>query len=382
LEAQKAFLDEMGRNLGVEGRAGWYKVTNKLLVDNGGSGLLKRYHGSLQKILSAVYSDFVWDPLKFPKAPQNYWSSLDNQRAFLEGIALKNGVDLNDRASWYKVTTQVIMEHGGRVLLSKYNYSISALLAAVYPDYQWDVLQFSNAPHTYWASADNQRKFMNEMAVKLGFNPEDMESWYRVTNQTLLDNGASALLKKHEGSLFSLFSAVFPEHKWDPLKFSQAPRNYWNSIDNQRNFMDELGRSLGMKEGNRDGWYVVTSRTVNDAGGNRLLGLYNGSLPLLLSKVYPEYNWNMWKFPRRASMGKGLSRDKAGLLQILSSMEQELNVQSPQDWYRITYEHYRTFGIAHLYKTEKTIMLDALKTKYPEEKWDESLLFRKQKAVS
>jgi hypothetical protein len=53
-----------------------------------------------------VHPDFNWLPWKFGRIPTNYWSTLENQRQFLDSVAKQLGI--KEMSDWYKVSAEVI----------------------------------------------------------------------------------------------------------------------------------------------------------------------------------------------------------------------------------------------------------------------------------
>ena len=51
---------------------------------------------------------------------------------------------------------------------------------------------------------------------------------------------------------------MYPEYPWLPWKFSSLPRNYWDSVDNQKKFVEWAGKELGINE--MSDWYKVTAK--------------------------------------------------------------------------------------------------------------------------
>ena len=45
-----------------------------------------------------------------------------------------------------------------------------------------------------------------------------------------------------------------------------------------------------------DDWYKIKLQKVMDNNGNGLIKRYNSSCIKLLTSVYPDYNWIIWKF--------------------------------------------------------------------------------------
>jgi hypothetical protein len=68
------------------------------------------------------------------------------------------------------------------------------------------------------------------------------------------------LLHKYNSSPYLLLSSVFPDQEWLPWKFANAPKNFWNQIENQRKFMDWAGKQLNIKD--MSDWYKVTQEVV------------------------------------------------------------------------------------------------------------------------
>jgi hypothetical protein len=90
---------------------------------------------------------------------------------------------------------------------------------------------------------DNQRKFLDTTANKLGF--KNLEDWYQISNFQIIENGGRRLLDIH-GSSSSLVKAVYCHHLWNQYNFNTVP-GYWDNQQNQRAFLDNLGQQLGFK---------------------------------------------------------------------------------------------------------------------------------------
>ncbi len=151
----------------------------------------------------------------------------------------------------------------------------------------------------YWDDKLRPRLFMDDLAKHL--NITDLSGWYKITWATLRQHGGSRLLSKFNNSPFQLLRAVYTQYpmcnmydilfitryNWDITKFTQVQRGYWNSVANQRLFMDSIASQLNIT--NVSGWSYITSTSVQQYGGATLLQKYKGSLSKLLVSVYPEY---------------------------------------------------------------------------------------------
>jgi hypothetical protein len=77
-----------------------------------------------------------------------------------------------------------------------------------------------------------------------------------VTVKDLQRLGGYSLLNKYQSSPSRLFSTVYPEYEWLPWKFDHCPQKYWNSVNNQKQFLDWAGKQFQYKE--MSDWYNVS----------------------------------------------------------------------------------------------------------------------------
>jgi hypothetical protein len=138
--------------------------------------------------------------------------------------------------------------------------------------------------------------------------------------------------------------SVYPEYDWLPWKFDKTPTFYWDDVKNQRKFLDWAAKELDIKE--MGDWYKVTQKvrkiqeqlpTFQDfakIGGTSLLtGKYNNSPSLLLSTVYPEYDWLPWKFGR---CPQHFWDDVNNQRKFMEWTTKELQIKEMSDWYKVT----------------------------------------------
>ncbi len=141
---------------------------------------------------------------------------------------------------------------------------------------------------------------MDMIAQKLHIT--DQHGWYKVKTSTLKKHGIPSWLVKHyKGSLTKLLASVYPEYRsyisltvsfciynWDLTKFSAVPSGYWDSLPNQRTFLDDIAKKLNIKS--ESDWYQVRRNTLFEHGACGLLvHKYGGSRIKMLQTVYPEY---------------------------------------------------------------------------------------------
>jgi len=326
---------------------------------------------------------------------------MDNQKKLIQALGEKIGVRYNSDSgkfenleNWYRVNSSFISQNGGGGLFAIYKNNLSDILMKIYPDFEWDPLQFIKAPQNYWDSAAHQKLFMDELGVKLGIFPphvekdgvksiltskENMEKWYKVSSKAILENGGGGLLARYKSSRSNILRSVYPDFDWDPLKFLQVPRNHWADFENQKVFVENLREKLKIKEGEIDPWYNVTYKTVVANGGGGLLTLYDGRFPVLLQKVYPELKFDMWRFPRGSLR---IAKDSPEMEEVLSKIEKGLHIKSPIEWQRVSLEQIANLDarFGKVFLGRRNLLAESLTLRYPKENWDHAAFTPRQKS--
>ena len=80
----------------------------------------------------------------------------------------------------------------------------------------------------------------------------------------------------------------------NPSEKDQLPQGFWIRPKNQRLFLDWLSKRLDFKS--MDDWYSISEKTIIQFGGCGLFNRYKRSPSKMLSSVYNEHSWNLWKF--------------------------------------------------------------------------------------
>lgn len=246
------------------------------------------------------------------------------------------------------------------------------------------------------------KKIFEQIAARVGMN--DLNGWYRMTDDDLFRREGpftplpcargrsdspifSRLLEAWEvlqkyGNLIRALQGIFPEHHWQPWRFTRIPEGWWNFMPHQREFFDWLRVPLGLKD--MDGWYNISYKEVRrQPGGYLLFTHYQDNVKSALLKIYPDHPWDIPRFdqspqaywdslagPEPPSDGPTRSPES----QIRSYMEHianELDVHRADDWYRISRIQLRKVGAAHVVKKYGGIV-SLLKRVYPLHRWSEA----------
>eukprot|EP01125_Pyxidicula_operculata_P020568 TRINITY_DN7623_c0_g1_i2.p1 TRINITY_DN7623_c0_g1~~TRINITY_DN7623_c0_g1_i2.p1 ORF type:complete len:446 (+),score=38.86 TRINITY_DN7623_c0_g1_i2:744-2081(+) len=94
-----------------------------------------------------------------------------------------------------------------------------------------------------------------------------------------------------------------PDTMWLPWKFQHVPRNYWKSIDSHHTFLDALMKYHNVHSIPEDCYRIITVQIVYEFGGRTLLrDYYDNSLYNMFKSLYPNYDWEVWRFLPKYSM--------------------------------------------------------------------------------
>jgi len=260
------------------------------------------------------------------KVSWDFWKEKSNQLKYFRWLAEQ--LNIKNTEDWYNIKVADVYQRGGSSLLNNYfGGSIVKALATVYPEAHWEVWRFEQVPKGYWDELKNQRIFFDSIAKKL--NVVKSEEWYKVSREYVRHNGgASLLVNYYNGSLIKALSTVYPEREW---KYEKVPRGYWEDLENQKEYFEMLSSKLGIKK--LDDWYTLRAEDVFKIGGYALINeKYGGSLVKALLAVFPEYNWQIWKFDK---VPKGYWEVKENQKKYFDLLASELQLKDGKDWLEV-----------------------------------------------
>jgi hypothetical protein len=291
------------------------------------------------------------NPLPFSRVPRGYWTDVNAQRLALEKFGReKFGVkELDD---WYHVSARNI--HHKLSFLKKYG-SLFAALKTFYPHHNWDPLRFSVVPKGYWSDEKAQKDALERLGRQLGV--KELDDWYAVSSEVY--SQLSFVGNYYRGSLFDVLKKFYPQHNWDPLRFSRVPNGYWTE-DAQRAALEKYGREqLGVKE--LDDWHSVPT-VIMRRELSFIKNYYGGSLLEALKKLYPHHKWDAKKFAT-------VSRPDADThKEALEKYGREiLGVKELDDWYSVSAKKVRR---ELSFVTKYGSLHNALKKFYPQHNWE------------
>lgn len=131
---------------------------------------------------------------------------------------LREKLGLESLDAWYAVTHDTYVRNSGSTLLRLFGGSPYKMLKALYPEHSWQPHLFKTSPRSYWeTNRPAIENFFNFAAEQCGVT--SLDDWYRVSLKQLKRLGGFQMIMRN-GGLFTVLSALYPDHKWDASKFS------------------------------------------------------------------------------------------------------------------------------------------------------------------
>ena len=275
---------------------------------------------------------------------------------------------------WLYVSHKDFRRHGGGNLLNIHKGSLFRLLKTTFTNYNWDeeIFERKRLPKGFWNSIENQRTFCDYFAQKNDI--KSLDEWYSVRREDLVSQGASRLLFLYQNDVIKLLQTIYPEKDWNIYERSILPHNYWNSIENQKLYLDYLYQKLNFKS--LEDFYQLNYSVILAEGGSGLLNKYNGSLFQAVQSLYPDYQWDYFK-----SNSRKWNFIQSNIRLLLIQLQKTFKITKKSDWYRIS-----NMQLLQLSPCGSSIVLNGglrklLNRNYPEERWPKSLFsFRDKKS--
>jgi G:T-mismatch repair DNA endonuclease (very short patch repair protein) len=273
--------------------------------------------------------------VSLPVLPKGHWEDITNRRKFIELLGVKHNFSKPD--DYYHISTKMVKEFGGGGLLAKY-YAGSAIKLVkhiVSPDLkEW---LFDTAPQGYWNIVDNVRIYLNWLFALKGFT--HLDDWYNITPADFLDNKGNGLLDKYNYTISSILTEAYPDTIWYPWLFRITTKGTWKNKENHSKYIKWLEERLSITD--PSDWYKYDATIIVENKGCGLLqNEYNHSLTKLLSFVYPDYDFKMYRFGKTPT---GYWDIKDNITAYLNDLYTHKEFRSIVDWYSISFNDFKNF---------------------------------------
>ena len=365
-ENHTKYMDWLGKKLGYTTKDDWYNISVvKDITDNDGGGLLKYYNHSYVKLVTSMYPEYNWIIWKFKVVPKNYWQNKENHIKYMDWLGKELGYTTKD--DWYNISTKDVKNnYGDGLLMAYYNSSSIELVTSIYPDYNWIIWKFKFVTNNYWKNKENHTKYIEWLGKGLGYTT--MEDWYKISQKDFKNNYGGGLLTYYNGSSIDLVTSMYPEHNWIIWKFKFVTNNYWKNKENHKKYIEWLGKELGYTT--MEDWYNISVKSIHNNYGCGLLRYYNGSNIELVTSMYPEHNWIIWKFKY---VTNNYWQNKENHTKYIEWLGKELGYTTMEDWYKISQKDLKNnYGGGLLNKYYNGSPSQLVIKMFPDYNWDKS----------
>lgn len=310
------------------------------LAHGGGRTLLRLHDNRLVRLLQCAFPEHQWDPQAFAsKAPRGYWSDVNHRRLLLEKVAKE--MDVRSPEEWGCVAREDVRRLGGVALLHNHGGDMRAMLEKAFPEVQWAKF----LPDNVWTadpfcSHRKRREFFDSMAREKGIH--SAKGWECVRRVEVLSRGGKRLLERFHDDLRSALEEAYPEEDFFGVKIHRKGRDritkgILDDPSEQRRLMDGIAKELGVSS--PADWRSVSSVDVAERGGAALV-VRHGSLFKALSNIYSERQWDL--FECRPYVPHGYWENHKNVTALMKKVKRELNIQSDEEWSRVSYAQLRT----------------------------------------
>jgi len=201
--------------------------------------------------------------------------------------------------------------------------------SSIFPEFQWHEWKFTSIP-----TQNSIREFLDELGSEVGI--KNMKEWYSHTSYRLFSSQlcGNAFLRHVDYSPSQLLIQSYPQHDWEPWRFSKVPFGFWREVTHQRAYI----RSLSSVP---QGLYDLNPRSVNSS----VLNMYNFSLSQAVQVLFPELLVFPWKF---GSLPQGFWYSKDNRKQYICWLGGKLGFEKMEDWYRVKQTSFLNNGASSL----------------------------------
>lgn len=299
------------------------------------------------------------------RVPSRYWKSIENQCKYINWLG--NKLRYKKTEDWYKVKHSDFRKNGGAgLLVNYYNDSPYLTLKSLIPEYDWKPWLFGQTHFGFWEKPENQRKYMIWLGEKLGYvKPED---WYKISKDYFVRYNGYGLLNYYSGSAVRTVQSIFPEYNLEIHFFKCLPINYWKSEENQKKFLERLGKKLGFTK--PEDWYEITKEDFNhNRGGGFLAQCCNNSPSIAAKKLFPDYDYKPWLFQKTSQKFWKKSENQKKYFAYLGK---RLGYKKPSDWYKVSQSDFvknNGYGLLMQYKKSPIKIVQSLISGYEFKPW-------------
>ena len=319
IENQRKFMDELYAKFQLKSLDDWLLISRrKIVIHKGKRLIIDQYNNNYFSLLSTIYPNF---PFNFDhsklQSRKEFFKSIENQRKFMDELYAK--FQLNSLDDWLLISpTDLILNKGKIIICYYYSNDMKKLLLKIYPNFTWEFHQSKEMK-----IRERHRKRLLKIGKKLEI--KSLADWLFISKSRFIINGGSKLLSYYLNDLNYLLKILFPYFDWTNREKI--------ILDRQRLLMENIFKKLKLNE--LEEWLNVSRFQFIKKGGKKILNYYSNNFSLLLSSIYPHFDW---KFNQRSIRFKPNilhTNDLNFIRSKLKKIQEKYWIKEKKDWYRL-----------------------------------------------
>eukprot|EP00026_Physarum_polycephalum_P000419 Phypoly_transcript_00420.p1 GENE.Phypoly_transcript_00420~~Phypoly_transcript_00420.p1 ORF type:complete len:1013 (+),score=147.72 Phypoly_transcript_00420:21-3059(+) len=290
----RRFFDDFAKERGFDPlqATNWYSVNGRYVKKlKGGWSVVGKHPVSFA--LARAYPNIGIDPNLFDRNTHNkHWRTKENRKAFLDNFARSRGGDPNKESFWFSIKLdELLLEKGGKAVLAFYNSSMRSALLDLYPNMHLSSFKFDRVDKNHWSSLSNQRKALDNIAKKHGFDPLVADNWYTFPKSILhQEKGMAGIYEHHNSSIYNALIANYPELNLKRDLFRNHNVKYWHDKDNRRTLLVQFARARNFDPLVAKQWLPYLD--VDPKELRPVTRLYGKSLMRAIADLYPALHFD------------------------------------------------------------------------------------------
>jgi len=252
----------------------------------------------------------------------------------LRDIAHGKGFEKLD--NWYEKDREGILpSQFSKFISQKWNGDWVSFLEELYPGIDIEFWRLQRIPLGIWSDHNRVNQYLDWLSHILEF--KNLEDWYSLTTQDLLNNFGDGLYKRYL-NLYDILVIRFPNEDVLVWKFSKVPSGTWKDKNLHLKYLEHLAVSLDFTK--PQDWYRLAAVDFNRNGGGKILAHYE-TLVDCVRQNFPELNLLPWKFSRSGRKFWGHSKNRRWFLKW---MFEQLSIDNLESYYSISERHFEEYG--------------------------------------
>lgn len=220
----------------------------------------------------------------------------------------------------------------------------------------------AHVPNHFWDDPFNHRRYIEWLSRELGISK--LDDWYQIRQSDFMSRRGVGFIEHYGNSHIRAITTLYPNHDWKIWLFTQVPNGFWDDICNIRAYIKWFEKQFGITK--MEDWYAVQQDDVYEHCGSGLISRYASSVPRLLAVAYPDFDWKPWRFTQTASH---FWWEKSNCVAYLRWLAKELNLKSPEGWYRVRREDFVKYHGGSLFVVSGLTLLEILRDLHPDFEW-------------